>query len=176
MSKETDDKLISVLFKQYRHMLFKIAFGILNNKFDAEDAVQDAFLWIINNIEKICKIPCDEREVYFATIIEHISIDQLRKKKRHPTEDIDDHYDLCSNSFVDEKVLSQLTADEIKSALDDLSDIDYDLLYLYLFCGKTPKEISVIVGISERNIRTYIKRARERFIKILKKRGVIDGV
>lgn len=43
MSKETDDALISELFTQYRQMMFKIAMGILHNKSDSEDVVQDAF-------------------------------------------------------------------------------------------------------------------------------------
>ncbi len=44
MSKKSDDKLISKLFTEYKQLMFKIAFGILRNKSDTEDVVQDAFL------------------------------------------------------------------------------------------------------------------------------------
>ncbi len=176
MSKETDDKLISELFDKYKQMMFKIALDILHNKSDAEDAVQNAFLWIINNLDKILQIPCNERALYFANIIEHICIDQIRKQKRHRTEDIDEFYDLSSGFFVEDEVLSKLMVEEIKSALEDLADRDYDLLYLYLFDGKKPKEISAVMGIPENNIRVYIQRARKRLIKILKKRSIIDDV
>lgn len=57
MSKETDDKLITELFTQYRQMLFRIALGILHNSSDADDVVQNTFLWIINNLEKFHKYP-----------------------------------------------------------------------------------------------------------------------
>ena len=75
MSKKSDDKLISKLFAEYRQMMFKIAMGILHNKSDAEDVVQEAFLWIINNLDKILQIPCCKRGSYFASIIEHRAID-----------------------------------------------------------------------------------------------------
>lgn len=43
MPGNSDDKLISELFVEYRQMMFKMAIGILHNKSDAEDVVQDAF-------------------------------------------------------------------------------------------------------------------------------------
>lgn len=176
MSKNSDSEFINKLFVEYRQMMLKIALGILHNRPDAEDVVQEAFLWIINNLEKILRIPCNERALYFANIIEHISIELYRKHKRHPIEDIDEHYDFSSDFSVEDEVLSKLTINEIKSALEDLSDRDYDMLYLYLFDGKSPKEIGEVMRISESNIRVYIQRARKRFIKILRKRGVIDDV
>ncbi|MDE7229504.1 MAG: sigma-70 family RNA polymerase sigma factor [Oscillospiraceae bacterium] len=169
---KTDDSLLSGLFTEYRQMMFKIALNILHNRSDAEDVVQDAFLWIINNIVKISQIPCYERGNYFASITEHRSIDVLRKRSRHPTEDIEEQYELSSDERVEESALSSVTVEEIKSALNELSNRDYELLYLYLFKEMTPKEIGEAMGISENNIRVYVQRARKRFAKILHKRGL----
>ena len=167
-----EDKLISELFAEYKQMMFKVAFGILHNEADAEDAVQNSFLWIINNLDKISQIPCYERGNYFATIIEHRSIDIYRKRVNHPTENLDELFDLGSDESIEEKALSNVTVEEIKSAMNELSDGDYEMLYLYLFKQMRPKEISEAMGISENNIRTYIQRARKRFVKILHKRGI----
>lgn len=176
MSKKTDDDLINELFTEYRQMMFKIAMGILHNKSDSEDAVQDAFLWIINNLSIISQIPCHERGNYFATIIEHGSIDIYRKKTNHPMDNFDEQLDLRADEFVEETALSNATVDEIKSAMNELSNRDYEMLYLYLFKQMSPKEIGEAMGISENSIRSYIKRARKRFVKILHKRGIdYDG-
>lgn len=172
MSKNPDEDFIKKLFSDYRQMMFKVAYNILGNRSDSEDAVQDAFLWIINNIEKIYEIPCNERANYFASIIEHRSIDIYRKRNAHPTEDIEEQYDLNSNEDLEKTVISDMTVDEIKSAMNELSNMDYEILYLYLFKKLTPKEISKAMDISELNIRVYIYRARKRLIKILKKRGI----
>ena len=172
MSKKSDDKLISKLFAEYRQMMFKIAMGILHNKSDAEDVVQEAFLWIINNLDEISKIPCYERGNYFASIIEHRAIDICRRHSNHPTENLEDQFGLSADENVEETALSNVTVDEIKCAMNGLSHRDYEMLYLYLFKQLSPKEISEVMGISENNIRTYLQRARKRFAKILHKRGI----
>ena len=176
MPKMPDNEFMSELFQNYRQMMYKTALGILHNSSDAEDVVQNAFLWIIDNLDRISQIPCNERGFYFAKIIEHHSIDLLRKRNAHPTDDIDEKGELSSETDVEDAVLSKLTVDQIKSALEELSDRDYDLLYLYLFKEMKHKEIGEIMGIPESNVRVYIQRARKRFIKILKKRGIIDDI
>lgn len=172
MSDKSDNELIGELFAEYKQMMFKIAFGILHNKADAEDVVQDSFLWIIDNLSKISQISCHERGNYFASIIEHRSIDICRKKANHQTENFDDHLDLLADERVEETALSNAAVDEIKSAMNELSVRDYEMLYLYLFKQMSSKEIGEAMGIAENNIRSYIKRARKRFIKILRERGI----
>lgn len=168
----SNEEFLKELFDNYRQMMFKIAFGILHNNADAEDVVQSAFLWIINNLEIVSQKPCNERGAYFASIIEHRCIDILRKRKNHPNEDIEEQYDLSSDECVEDKALSSVTVDEIKSAMDELSDRDYELFYMYLFKEMSPKEVGEAMGISENNARVNIHRARKRFIKILRKRGI----
>ncbi len=172
MPDNLDTGMLKELFDTYRGMMFKIAMGILHNISDAEDVVQEAFLWIINNLEKISQIPCNERGNYFASIIENRSIDICRRRNAHPVEDIEEQYELGSNESMEEKALSNVTVDEIKNAMNELSNADYEVLYLYLFKDMSPKEISKAMGISEKNIRVYIQRARKRFAKILHKRGI----
>lgn len=176
MPENIDSELINELFAKYRQTMFKIAFGILHNKSDAEDAVQNAFLWIINNIDKIAQIPCYERGFYFAAVIEHISINLINKQKRHPSEDIEAHPDLVSDQSVEEQVSENITIQEIEQALEELSDRDYSLMYLSLFKQMKHKEIAEALNIPEKNINVYIERARKRLIKILKKRGIVDDI
>lgn len=172
MPGSSDTEPIKELFEIHREMMFKIAFGILHNKSDAEDAVQDAFLLVINNLEKISQIPCREKVFYFVTIIENVSVNKFNKKKRHPAEDIDEHYELASDYSVEKTADENFFIKEIKSALTELSDRDYSIMYLYAFRQMTPKEIAKELGIREKNIHTYIERARKRLVKILNRRGI----
>ncbi len=171
MSDIPDMEFAKDLFETYRQMMYNTAFGILRNKADAEDIVQNAFLWVINNLDKIMQIPYNERVFYFATIIEHTSINFINKQKRHPIEDIDEHRDIASNCSIEDKVDENIMIEEIECALEELSDRDYSIMYLYAFKQMKPKEIAKALDISEKNIRVYIKIARERLIKILRQRG-----
>lgn len=167
-----DMEIVRELFEKHRQMMYSKAFGILHNKSDAEDAVQNAFLSIINKLDKIISIPSNERVFYIVSIIEHAAYDILRKQNLHPSEDIYDHTDINTLLSTEGNALDNIAVEEIKSALEELSDKDYSLLYLYLFKQLKPKEIAEKLDIPEKNIRSYIKRARTRLIKILRKRGI----
>ena len=80
---ETDEQrtFIEELYKNYERKMYGVAFGILHNKHDAEDAVHSAFIRIIENIEKIMQIPADEQGYYIVIISRNTSIDILRKRE-----------------------------------------------------------------------------------------------
>ena len=172
MPKNSDDKLISQLFVEYRQMMFKIAMGILHNEYDAEDVVQDAFLWIINNLDKISQIPCNKKACYFATITEHLSLNAINKQRTHPTDDIDEHMDICSDISVEKNAFEKITVDEIKKIIRTMSETDRLILLLYLFEGRSYKEISRIAGISEGGARINVHRARKRLAKMMREQGI----
>ncbi len=172
MPKNSDDKLISQLFVEYRQMMFKIAMGILHNEYDAEDVVQDAFLWIINNLDKISQIPCNKKACYFATITEHLSLNAINKQRTHPTDDIDEHMDICSDISVEKNAFEKITVDEIKKIIRTMSETDRLILRLYLFEGRSYKEISRIAGISEGGARINVHRARKRLAKMMREQGI----
>lgn len=166
------DKLISELFAEYKQMMFKVAFGILHNEADAEDAVQNSFLWIINNCEKISQIPCNKRACYFATITEHLSLNAINKQRTHPTDDIEEHTDIGSDISVEKNAVDKIIIDEVKQIIRTMPTTDRLMLRLYLFEGRNYKEISRIAGISEENARIRVYRARKRLAKLLKERGI----
>lgn len=172
MAKKTDTELVEELFKTYGQMMLKIALGILNNRADAEDAVQDAFLRVMNNLDVISQIPQDEKAFYFVSIIENISLNTLKKKNRHPSDDIDEYYEIASDYSVEKKADEQILLNEVRSALTELSDRDYGIMYLLFFKQMTPKEIAAALDIPEKNIHKYIERAKKRLIKILNDRGI----
>lgn len=172
MPKNSDDKLISELFVKYKQMMFKLAMGILHNKSDAEDIVQESFMWIINNLDKVSQIPCNKRACYFATITEHLSLNAINKQRTHPTDDIDEHVDICSDISVEKNAFEKIRVDEIKKIIRTMSETDRLMLRLYLFEGRNYKEISRIAGISEGNARICIYRARKRLAKLLKEQGI----
>lgn len=175
MPKKTDDSLLSELFTENRQMMFKIAFSILQNNADAEDAVQEAFLHISNNLERVSEIPVDDRIGYIIEIVKNVCYDQIRSKNRRQICNIDE-FEISTGNSVEDEALSALTVDEIKSVLNELSERDNDILYLLLFMDYAPKDIAKSLGISERNISMYIIRARKRLIKALRKRGVTNDL
>lgn len=156
----------------YQQLLFKKSNEILQNVTDAEDAVQEAFIRIEKNLDKIHNLPDDIRAIYCVNIVKNISLDMLRKKKRLHTANIGDFCSVADSFSIEKTVIEKCTVDEIKKAMRKLAEKDYELLYLYLFKELQPIEIAEIMHISSENVRVSIHRAKKKLVVILNEEGI----
>ena len=100
----------------------------------------------------------------------------LKKKQRHPEIDIDEVYDVQTDDNIEDEILDKINSEEIRNALRELSDNDYEILFLYLVKEHNPSEIADLIGISANLARQRIFRARKRLIKLLGKRGITNEI
>ena len=136
---DEDKNKFEELYRKHRNDMYNIAFSILHNCEDAEDAVHDAFVSIANNFEKINKIPCQEIKYYdFKTSVD-------------------------ANVF--EKFDYQLLVEKIS----ELPAIYRDIIYLYYYEELTAKEISKILKITPETVWKRAERAKKLLKETLEK-------
>ena len=70
------------IYTLYRGLMFYVARRILPGEADAEDAVHQAFVSIIENLKKISEIRCPKTRSYVVIITERKAIDILRSRSR----------------------------------------------------------------------------------------------
>lgn len=87
---EADKSLFEQLYIRYKGLMYHIAYRILQNREDAEDAVHQAFVSIAKNIKKITEVDCPKTYGYIVTIIERKSIDSLRANKHIVSTDFEE--------------------------------------------------------------------------------------
>jgi RNA polymerase sigma-70 factor (ECF subfamily) len=58
--------------------MFYVAMKILHNEHNAEDAVHQAFLSILENLDKISNVECPKTQSYIVIIVERKAIDIIR--------------------------------------------------------------------------------------------------
>ena len=75
---EARDKFTSI-YLIYRDTLYYTAMSILHNQEDAEDAVHQSFLAILQNIDKFPVVESDSVKAYYMTITVHKAIDIIRE-------------------------------------------------------------------------------------------------
>ena len=80
-TKENKSKFEQV-YNKYKQIMFFVANRVLRDEYLSEDAVHQAFLRIIDNLDKIDKIDCHKTKGFIVTIVENIAIDFYRKRKR----------------------------------------------------------------------------------------------
>ena len=65
---DEDKSKFEQLYIMYKGLMFHVAMKILKNEFDAEDAVHQAFLSLIENLKKISDVKCPKTRAYIVII------------------------------------------------------------------------------------------------------------
>lgn len=77
---QEDKEKFEQLYALYKDKMYKVAYQILHNRHDAEDAVHDSVIAIIDNLEKIKKINCHETWSYIVTIVKSRAFNIYQRK------------------------------------------------------------------------------------------------
>lgn len=83
LSDESDRRALYDLYTQYQDAMLRVARRYFPNGADgAEDAVQSAWLRVVENFSRIFEIPCQKRGAYLVIIVKNESISVLRRRGR----------------------------------------------------------------------------------------------
>jgi RNA polymerase sigma-70 factor (ECF subfamily) len=143
-----DKKRFESLYLLYRQHMYAVAYKILNNVYDAEDAVHQAFLRIADNFEKIDNINCPKTKAYIVIIVKNISIDIYKQNKKHSTNNISIDTEE-GNTINDDKFFNEVDYNMLVNKIGCLPDIYKDVLYLKYIQGYDNKEIGNLLGLSK---------------------------
>lgn len=157
---ETDEQkdIIRELYTNYEQIMYKTAFSILHNQHDSEDAVHEAFLTIIQNIDKFSLETVPKMAPFLVIIIRNISINKLHKRSNSfPLETMDDQpaEDLFER-FNSER------PEQILNALKQLTNEQKEIIYLKFIEEIPTSAIAKLLNITESAVRKRILNARKR--------------
>ncbi|MBE6935990.1 MAG: sigma-70 family RNA polymerase sigma factor [Ruminococcaceae bacterium] len=82
LSTPEEQSKFAALYERYHLLMLRAARRLLPSEADAEDAVHQAFLSVLSNLEKISEIDCPKTRAYLVIIVERKAIDLLRQQKR----------------------------------------------------------------------------------------------
>jgi len=152
------------LYQNYAKAMFNICYRITNNYNDAEDALQEAFVKVFNNISEF------EGRSSFGSwckkIVVNTALNQIKKKKVKIkyVEEMDP--EIVEHNESDENIY--LNVDRVKKAVQKLPDGFRIVFSLYLLEGYDHMEIAQILNISESTSKSQYNRAKKRLKELLK--------
>lgn len=156
---EEDRSKLELIYEEYAGFMFRKAFSILNNRQDAEDAVHNAFLKIIDHLDRLPDSHSVQTKWYVVTAAENAAIDLYRKRKRSQETAFEEA--LSSENYTEPyKGENGLTKIILK-----LSGRDRDVLLLRYIYGYRHAEIGILLGMTEDAAKKAVKRAEERLEK-----------
>ncbi|MDL2222231.1 RNA polymerase sigma factor [Parabacteroides sp. OttesenSCG-928-N08] len=165
-----DTRSFSCLVVKYEKMAFTIAFRILNNREEAEEVVQDAF---VKMYRALSGFQFDSKfSTWFYRIVYRTALSARKEQRPFLRIEEGKGYEQVTTDEADtasgvlERKDRQLI---IKQLLGRLSADDSLMLTLFYLEECSIDEIHTITGLTQTNIKTKLFRARKRFYEELQK-------
>ncbi|MDR2953899.1 MAG: sigma-70 family RNA polymerase sigma factor [Prevotella sp.] len=152
----------------YQDMAVTIAYRVCGNKQDAEDIVQNAFVKAFHNLHTFRA--GSKFSTWFYRIVYNTAITEIRTSA-YNTEFVDYKVIDVNDSYSDMDTMIQIEeherAEMVNNALEKLPKDESLLLTLYYMEDNSVKDIVLITGLSESNVKVKLHRARKRLSDIL---------
>ena len=156
-----DKKAQFEIYRLYYKSMYNSSLRIVGIPEEAEDIMQESFLTAFR------KLKTYSGDVSFGAWLKKIvinrSLDELRKRKVL-FEELHAELPVANEP---EPESESITVEEVKSAINSLSDGYRTILSLILLEGYDHEEVSEILGIKNVTSRTQFSRARQRLREIL---------
>jgi RNA polymerase sigma-70 factor, ECF subfamily len=173
-----DSEALGLLFSRYSRLVWSIARNILRNNEEADDLLQDVFLWLRRRASAF-----DSSKGTARKLIVHITYQRAISRRRYLSsrqfyaakeleEENADHILAPAVALYDESLEAHLGREGLQKVLAELSAEQRETLRLCFFEGYTLEEIAVSLGQSRENVRHYYYRGLEKLRKRLKGNGL----
>ena len=149
--------------REHARLVYRVAYSVLRNHHDAEDATQEVFVRVLRNRSKLEAVK--DLKAWLARIAWRVAVDRRRKADEISLDDAE------MNSAVSQ-LRSQLTSAEefslgqemtalLESLISALPAQLPDVLRLSTVQDLTPAQIAEVLAISESSVRSRMFRARQ---------------
>jgi len=163
-----EEAALAALVDQYASTLYRVAFSVLRNQQDAEDAVQEAFLRVLRHRETLGEIR--DHRVWLVRIVWNIVLDRKRRAKTRP--ETDDIADLARvlpamGLSAEQRAAALQHHGRVLKCLEKLPAREREVMLLSAFEELSSVEIAAVLGVTESSVRSRLFRARNLMAELL---------
>jgi RNA polymerase sigma-70 factor (ECF subfamily) len=159
---------LAALVDQYATTLYRVAFSVLRNQSDAEDAVQEAFLRVLRHRETLGEIR--DHRVWLIRIVWNIVLDRKRRAKTRPeTDDVSDLARVlpAMGLNAEDRAAAVQHHAHILACVEQLPAREREVMMLSAFEELSSVEIAEVLGVTESSVRSRLFRARNLLAELL---------
>jgi len=151
------------LYIAHRQVMYYAAYRILRNPQDSEDVVHQAFLRLLEHLDKVDEGDPGRARSFLVTMTENAAIDLHRRRKLQRTVSPED--------------IPAVPADPAESSAFVRAfarlPVNYSsVLRLKYSCGYDNTEIGQLLGLSEEAVRQRLSRGRKRLAQLLEEEAI----
>ena len=150
------------LFNEMNVPMYMVAFRILRNRADAEDAVQDVFLKLLKNVPT----EISNGRAYIFQTVRNTAISRLRRRNIETSTDPEALLPLLRNDEAEDGG-SDSVAEQFEELMGELDDEEREIFTLHVDAELGFREIAKMTGLSAasvfRRYRSAIRKLRSSF-------------
>lgn len=164
---DAERKLFMELYDQYGNAMLRVAQRYFSEDPSmAEDAVQNAWLKVVEKFSRLQDIPCKKRGAYLVIIAKNESISLLRKQ--HFELPFDDALAESKSDFGDN------SAKDIIEIIQTMPETYRTVLEMRFVEEMSTKEIAAALALRESTVNVRVHRGRALLIEKLKEGGYVQ--
>lgn len=157
----SEQEVLRQLYINYEQKMYQVAFAVLGQEQQAEDAVQDAFVKVTKYLKKIKDVESDKTRRLLIRIIKTTAIDQYRKNQRD-VERLTTEEALAGGKVVSiDEILQAEDRQMIRRLLQKVPRDYLEIIKLRCYFEVSNKEAAQILEISEDAAAKRLERARK---------------
>ena len=169
-----DREAFGALVEQYRDNVYRLAYRMCGNAYDADEAAQEAF------VAAWRALPNFRGEAKFSTwlyrLTTNAAIDVMRREKRHQTVGDGEMVDLADDADSPQETVERTEQQEaVQKALSTLSEEYREVLLLRYMEELDYAEIAEVLQLPSGTVKSRINRAKAALKTALLKSGNIFG-
>ena len=160
-----EETLYATLVNKYKNYAYTIALKVIENRGDAEEIAQDAFIKAFHYLKKF------NREAKFSTWLYRIVFNtaiSYKRKNRNQFQSIENSI-LEYHERSDEEIEKEEKKIFVAKAIEKLVDADRVAVQLYYLKEFSLEEIASTLGQNINTVKVRVHRARQRLADELKK-------
>ena len=153
------------LVKRHIRAAHAVAFAVLTEQADADDAVQDGFLSALQHLDS-CSPP-EKFRAWLLTIVRNRAFDMRRRGRVRAVELLEDGTAQAQDaSPLQAAERSELNA-RLSAAIETLTDTQREVLMMHDIEGWKHADIAHLLGLAESTVRVHLLHARRRLRAVL---------
>lgn len=158
------------LMKKHEHLAFAIAYGILRNREDASEAVQQA---VVTSFQKLGSLADRSKfKAWFSQIVRNASLTKLRARDEKtvsldaPDSGASEIPDKAASPRHDLETKELL--EKVRNVMAKLTHDHAEVLSLFYFSEKSYSEMAELLGVAIGTISTRMSRGKEEMLRFWK--------
>jgi RNA polymerase sigma-70 factor (ECF subfamily) len=160
------------LYLYYRDFMMYIVNGIISRKSIAEEAVQEAFIKILLNIDDIDEVNCRQTKSFILLITKSVAINKLKyENRRNHIEDNVLEYSNVESCSLEDIAIQNITVANVLEAIKKLDEKYREIIILRYYYGYTDDKIAQHFNISPALVRKRCERGKKKIMFYLSEEG-----